>query len=174
MMITIDNNRNRMSRHRYTVNHIRMRLFRIVRMGLSRIPLTEIGQLEPNHRDSVPWIHPCPLTARGIIRHVGRLAIRNVFQMTVTFRRYLRPNPAMPCRAGDTIRSSLEAVRPKLLRHWRRSESYRKTLNCLHYNSVLTKYFTSRIGPSPISGLIRRSGHWSAPSAAGDMSFTPC
>jgi hypothetical protein len=96
-----------MSKHRYTVNQTRMPLCRIFRMGLSCLPLTEIGQLERNHRDFGPWIELCSLTFRGIIRQVGRVAIRNVCQTIVTFHPHSWSSPAPPRRAGDTTRSAL-------------------------------------------------------------------
>jgi hypothetical protein len=101
MMIRNDNNRNRRSKHRYTANQTRMPLFRIFGIALCRIPLPEIGQLERSHRDSVPWIRPCPLT--------------------LTFHPHLRPSRAPPRRTGDTARSSLGESGGKLFRSLERS-----------------------------------------------------
>jgi hypothetical protein len=105
-MVRNNDNRNLRSKHRYTVNQTECHSVGFFTIGLSRTP-TEIGQLERNHRNSVPWIHPCALTPRGIIPHVGKLAIRNVCQTPVIFHPHSWPSPTLLRRAGDTIRSAL-------------------------------------------------------------------
>jgi hypothetical protein len=84
--------------------------------GISSSPVTDIGQIEQNHRDLLPWIASSSLSVCRIIPPLGRPAIRNISQTTVTFHPHLKLSLALPRRASNTTRSALEGVGPKLFR----------------------------------------------------------
>jgi hypothetical protein len=150
MMIRTDNNRNPMSKHRYTMNQTRMPLFRIC-CELQYLPVPSL-KLATSSRtiaisDPASLIFTNRLWQDPSRRNTSDpQSLPNDGYIPCTF--IAKPCPAALRRRDHSVCSGMGWTKIVLVR--RTSESCSRTWNCHIWSSVLGLYFASWIRHAPI------------------------